>query len=397
MKNTLEKCDNQKDLVSVLVPAYNASSTIKKCVESIIDQSYQNIEIIIVDDGSTDDTGIICDDFASKDRRIRVIHKKNGGLVNARKTGIKSARGKFIGFVDADDYVEPQFYKRLYEIISSEDVDFVHAGYYKNGVYYGSEESFVVRINDTNRLSVLCDFLDSGVNDNHISPSIWSKLFKSEACKRLYLELNDDACFGEDLIFLCNCLMGVNSFYVLNEAYYHYEYSNESMSHKKDAKQLANEIKLYNDVSCITQVFKGNEKYDRAMRNFLLYHTLIGLESISYRSDLTLNYYYPQIERLFNKKIILYGAGRVGVDYYKQIRLYRQCNLVLWVDINYKDIKKDYSSVESPQCIITTEYDLVVLAIKSDKQRKEAKEELLRIGVEEMKISSDRPLISYID
>lgn len=101
-------------LISVIVPAFNAELYLDRCVESLVRQTYSHLEIILIDDGSTDKTGGICDNWANKDSRIIVIHKKNGGLSDARNAGIQRARGKWIGFVDGDDYVLPTMYERLY-------------------------------------------------------------------------------------------------------------------------------------------------------------------------------------------------------------------------------------------------------------------------------------------
>ena len=100
-------------LISVIVPVYNVEEYVEKCVLSIINQTYKNLEIILVDDGSTDNSGKICDEIAIKDNRIKVIHKKNGGLSDARNVGIDIAKGDYLGFVDSDDYIDPDMYSIL--------------------------------------------------------------------------------------------------------------------------------------------------------------------------------------------------------------------------------------------------------------------------------------------
>ena len=102
-----------KSLISVIVPVYNIEEYLPRCVKSIVNQSYKNLEILLVDDGSTDGTGVLCDRLAETDSRIRVFHKKNGGSSSARNFGIKEAKGEFLAFVDSDDYIEPEMYTRL--------------------------------------------------------------------------------------------------------------------------------------------------------------------------------------------------------------------------------------------------------------------------------------------
>ena len=108
------------DKISVVVPVYNVSKYLKECVDTILKQTYTNLEIILVDDGSTDDSGNICEEYAKKDNRIKVIHKKNGGLSSARNAGIKIATGKYIGFVDSDDWIDLDMYNKLYKNMKKE-------------------------------------------------------------------------------------------------------------------------------------------------------------------------------------------------------------------------------------------------------------------------------------
>ena len=106
----------QKKLVSIIVPIYKVEKYLKQCLDSILNQTYENIEIILVDDGSPDNCGKICDEYASNDKRIRVIHKENGGLSSARNAGLDVATGEYISFIDSDDYVSENFIKRLYDL-----------------------------------------------------------------------------------------------------------------------------------------------------------------------------------------------------------------------------------------------------------------------------------------
>lgn len=111
----MENKTEQNCLISVIVPVYNILDCLERCVNSICAQTWKNLEILLVDDGSTDGTGKLCDLLAEKDDRIRVFHKPNGGSSSAQNLGISMAKGKWIGFVDSDDWIEPQMYERLYE------------------------------------------------------------------------------------------------------------------------------------------------------------------------------------------------------------------------------------------------------------------------------------------
>lgn len=112
-------------LISIIVPVYNIETYLKRCVESILNQTYEHMEVLLIDDGSTDDSGHICDEFAKKDVRVRVFHKENGGSSSARNLGIRQAKGDYLGFVDSDDYIEPDMYAKMVEAITQYDCNIV--------------------------------------------------------------------------------------------------------------------------------------------------------------------------------------------------------------------------------------------------------------------------------
>lgn len=120
--------DNGRPLISVIVPVYNIIPYLPRCVHSICNQTYDNLEIILVDDGSTDGTGALCDELAAEDARIRVFHKENSGSSGARNLGISRAHGEYLGFIDSDDYIEPDMYESLYEGIKKYGVKCAQVG-----------------------------------------------------------------------------------------------------------------------------------------------------------------------------------------------------------------------------------------------------------------------------
>ena len=137
---------NEAPLISVIVPVYNVEKYLSKCIDSIIAQTYTNLEILLVDDGAKDSSGAICDEYAQRDSRIRVIHKENGGLSDARNRGIEEARGEYLGFIDSDDYIDPDMYEVLYETLTKHDADMSMCGVYE--LYDGQEARQVDKISD---------------------------------------------------------------------------------------------------------------------------------------------------------------------------------------------------------------------------------------------------------
>ena len=120
-----------KDLISVIIPIYNVEKYLNKCIDSIINQTYKNLEIILVDDGSPDNCPQICDEYAKKDNRIKVIHKKNGGVSSARNVGLINSTGNYIGFIDPDDYIEPIMYEKLLKVLKESNTLVSMCGFYK--------------------------------------------------------------------------------------------------------------------------------------------------------------------------------------------------------------------------------------------------------------------------
>lgn len=117
------------ELVSIIVPVYKVEQYLSRCVDSILQQSYSNLEIILVDDGSPDSCGMICDEYQKKDSRVQVIHKSNGGLSDARNYGIEAAQGKYLAFVDSDDWLDFDMIDILYRVLTSQDADIAECSY----------------------------------------------------------------------------------------------------------------------------------------------------------------------------------------------------------------------------------------------------------------------------
>ena len=197
--------ENSSPLVSIIVPIYNIEKYISKCIESIIKQTYTNIEIILVDDASLDRCGEICDKFAEDDNRIRVIHKeKNEGLVAARKTGMNIAKGDLIGCVDGDDWIDVDFYEKMVFHYLIDDSDVVQSGYVENGgksrKYSWNEKTY--EIGEAEQNNIIRTWL---LNENVIFGSqIWTKLYKREMFIEGYNKVPNHMSSGEDYIFFIN-------------------------------------------------------------------------------------------------------------------------------------------------------------------------------------------------
>lgn len=163
-------------LISVIVPIYNVEKYLDRCVDSIINQTYKNLEIILVDDGSPDNCPKMCDDYAEKDSRIKVVHKENGGLSDARNVGMEVATGEYVSFIDSDDYISLDFYETLLETIVDNDSDIVECGvvkFYEDNNF--DEYSDDLKVTNYDTLYAL----DGLINENPFKQHVWNKLYKS--------------------------------------------------------------------------------------------------------------------------------------------------------------------------------------------------------------------------
>lgn len=376
-------------MISIIVPVYNVDKYLDKCLDSIINQSYSDIQIILVDDGSTDSSGQICEQFAMKDNRVKVIHQKNQGVVSARKNGIANAFGEYIGFVDGDDYIEPIMFEKLYDAIIKSDVDFVHSGYFKNDGFdiYGVQTNGIFEITDVEEF-LINNILDS-TNSNSIPPSNWSKLYKKELIQQVYDEVPEHIKFGEDLICLCSCILNSKRIAYINQAFYHYVVREDSASNDISIEYIKRESDLYDSLKELFSKYSLSDKTNECCKKFYLRNMAICMRKLT---DIPISIYqYRNIDKLFDKKIIIYGAGDVGRDYYIQISRYQRCNIVAVADVNYKKYHYEYVYVINPFDINKLIYDVIVIAVLNEQTANNIKRDLKLHGVDEKKLIWESP------
>lgn len=209
-------------MISVIVPVYNVERYLRECVDSILNQTYEDFEVLLVDDGSTDGSGNICDEYASKDKRVRVIHKPNGGVSSARNIGLDNARGAWLTFCDSDDFVGPDYILNLIGGVERPEIDLVfnYAVVQSNGV--AIPEKYPEKTISVNNLDDL--FLN---NDLIWHTSTWSKLFNKQIIADAGLRYCEDVHIGEDAIFLFSYLLNCREIKVVCTCDYHYIIRND--------------------------------------------------------------------------------------------------------------------------------------------------------------------------
>lgn len=242
--------DCKKIKISIIVAIYNVEKYIEECIESIQKQSLKDIQIILVDDGSTDNSLKICKRLAEKDARIELVHQENKGLVAARKRGLTVARGKYIGYVDGDDFAEPDMYEKMYQMLEKEDADILAVGYKRDfngeldivsneipsGVYQGKQLAQIY-----SRMLFDGNYFTSG-----IIPSVWSKLFKKELLEVSQMRVDDAIRMGEDAACTYPALLSAKKVMIDNSnCSYHYRYVANSMTATIDRKYFERASKLF--------------------------------------------------------------------------------------------------------------------------------------------------------
>lgn len=236
----------KKDMVSIIVPVYNAEKYLKRCLESIINQTYKNIEVILVDDGSVDKSPEICDEYKELDNRVKVIHKENGGASSARNIGLDAVNGEFVCFVDSDDWIEKNMIEVLLKKLKESNVDIVRCN--------TCELDNQVKESWTETRDKVID----NVLNGNISAYVYLLIVKYEIVKNI--RFNENILLMEDTLFLLNILIKECKINFINEKLYHYEMNNGglTLSTRNAKNKIFGLIEYKNKV---IELLKDNDLY----------------------------------------------------------------------------------------------------------------------------------------
>lgn len=351
--------DGMKMQISVIVPIYNVEKYIKRCLDSILGQSYKNMEIILVDDGSTDNCVKICEEYKKLDSRIIVIHKANGGLVSARKAGIQVAKGEFIGWVDGDDWIEPYYFEQMVKAQLETGADLVVSNhfhdigkdskkiynYFQVGVY--TKEQLLPKLLYTG------NFFEYG-----LQPHIWSKLFRKDKLKNVQMGIDDRIIVGEDAAVIYASVLEAHSICITDICGYHYMQNGGSIT----KIELKDEIERYQLLfNHLEMTFKAKEVFDILNYQLEQYKKyLLFLRQMSIFDEQVL-LPYGGIPK--NSRVILYGAGVLGQKMHQYLSEIESMSIVLWVDKNYRNYMNEGFDVKNPDLLSEVEnYDYILIA-----------------------------------
>lgn len=351
------------ELISVVVPIYNIERYLGICIESILNQTYSDMEIILVDDGSTDRSRELCDLYAEKDIRIKVIHKTNGGLVSARKAGLRKAQGRYVAYVDGDDWIGPGFIESLYSTAVTSEADMVCAGFTRElfsktvsfsdnlpiGLYEGDKLRYLY-----NNMISFGDFYRPG-----ITTYVWNKLFKRDILYAAQIRVDDRITIGEDAAVTYPALMRCSKVALVDNVAYHYRQREDSMLKQRsdywiDAQKLKY---LYDYLNKWINTYALDDSFGRQIDEYVLSTAIMRSGG-----------YLPQDEYMaFNKpycdkSVIIYSAGTFGQQLVHRIMRNGYCKVVAWVDDDYWEYRRCCMDVDPVDTITKKAFDYILVA-----------------------------------
>ena len=378
-------------LISIIVPIYNVDKYLERCIESILKQTYRVFELILVDDGSTDHSLDICKKFLKKDSRIKIIHKENEGLVSARKAGIKIASGDYIGYVDGDDWIEPDMYMHLINCMIKTGADMIESDYFididdkkqrmESKLDYGSYNlDEIVPI-------MLCD---NKFNEYCLKPCLVTKLFKREILRDVQLSVNERISFGEDAAVLYPYVLKCKKIIIENYASYHYVQRKGSLSNKLHDDELDRDRELIKFLNFIFEKSKYIGVLHKELNQFT--KILLLLRQISYfdkGEESMVLLPFGGIDT--NSRVVIYGAGKLGQELYRYLSSVSGIKIVAWLDIEFKGYRSLGLCVQDPDVFLSKRsnldiFDRVIIAINRRNLANSINQYLINAGVDERKI-----------
>lgn len=377
------------DLISIVVTAFNTEDFLSECINSIRNQSYSNLEVILVDNGSTDGTSKMMDYYKERDNRVKVIHKKYGTPYSGRKAGVMLATGKYLGFVDSDDYIDEDMYEKLSETI--EGYDIVTSGYKKeiagkmyeffDTLPFGSYKS-ETEMNYLMEHMILLPYTDK----EGIKGRVSDKLFRTDILKTVCTEIEESG-FPDDSAIAYSYISKCKNVFVSDICGYTYRVNPLSVTHAYYDNYLSDLNIFYKNMLFIFSKNKKSKALVRQLEEFVS----ILLSDAGSRMNFGLysrakKYIFPFINILDDKKIVLYGSGDVGQDYYSQIQKLKMCNIVLWVSKNRKVLQGSNLELSPLSSLLSEQFDYVIIAVSRKDMALDIKKELVEMGVKDNKI-----------
>lgn len=292
--------------VSITVPVFNVEKYLPECIESILKQSYNNLELLLINDGSTDTSGIICDKYAQSDKRVRVFHKKNEGVSKARNLGIESATGEWICFIDSDDWIPSDYLETILNDTYIADLTFwgckIHSLDKYQTEYKPIEQFTEEKENIENCLAYLKE------NDQHFEylGFTWNKLFKTSIIKKYDIKFIEYLSLREDEVFTLSYARYISSIRIKSSPLYNYRILNTGLTHKTKSKQEY--LSLIKELNEVLKYYRNSQLFQIEKEAILNYYfsALLSDRFLS-KSWFTLLSTFINKGRLLQKKNYIHG------------------------------------------------------------------------------------------
>lgn len=377
--------------LSVVITAYNLDKYIEKCIDSLILQDYKYMEIVIVDDGSTDNTSEICDKYEKKYNNIRVVHKCNEGVVKALATGIDYSEGLYITFVDGDDWVQDNCYGSLMKILLDNDLDIITYGairYRDENDYFYTYDRFKEGIYEGTELNVIKSNMiwDKTRQGFQIDPSLCMKIFRKDIIEKSVKNVqNIKIYYAQDVIITYPAIKEAEKLGIIHDAYYFHRRREIGVqpAYLMDSQYY---YKLYLVYEYLTEIFKYDKNILEQIEAFYQYS--VKLRCLDNPQDVIIDKWlfpFDKVEKGSN--IIIYGYGKVGKTYIQQLEKLNFCNVVCIVDSAYEKYQDNVKKIFPIEYIADKKYDYIVIANASDDVKHKIKNVLMKnLNVEEKKI-----------
>lgn len=377
--------------VSVVIPVYNTEEYLGQCLESVMRQTLEDIEIICIDDGSTDSSLAIMQGCAERDPRIRIIRKENGGLVSARKVGVAAAKGEYIGYVDSDDWIEPDMYEELYRFAVRDQADMVCSGYFFEGNYITTHFDNVPEgVYDLERMEGLRENAIYNIEERDVGirSALWCKLFLAEKFRGIQLGIPEGISISEDKVCILSYLLYCSRVSVRREAFYHYRIRQGSMINAPDPGYLVKVNEVYQYLMGLYEhplFTKGMRLQAELYITEMLYKGINSRLGFENRDLFWVDpYWLNGIPH--GSKVALYGAGGLGHAYKRQLGSRGDLTYAGCTDFGWEKFKGGPMEVIPPEDLPQTGYDVLVITIKNPGKAQEVRRQLEGIGIPGHKI-----------
>lgn len=377
-------------LVSVIVPIYNVGQFLDECIQSICSQTYHNIEIILVDDGSTDTSGSICDIYSKEDNRIVVVHKENGGLISARKSGIAVAKGYYILYVDGDDWIEPEMVEELVTHGQTCDADVVIPGHKEDlagriEVLLNEIACGVYNKNDLISLVYPKMLYYGKFSQFGLFSYVWGKLYKKEVIYNNQILIDENIFIGEDAACLYPTLLDSNTICIIKMAKYHYRQRVDSLIKTRKNDEISKIATFYKYLKKQFEIRGYGELLIPQLQFFTL--SLLTVRSEG-PNDLNQNakrlYPFDNVEP--GDRLIICGAGTFGQHLNKRLLADNKYIISGWIDEWFEYYNKLGLHIDNLEIVDNLEYDKIIIAFIDETIAENATQKLICLGVDSNKI-----------